>query len=152
MPVSFSGLGGVAGHGHKYLPQGATGYFGRLRLIQNYSAVTGACLVVRKSLYWEVGGMDGKHLTVAFNDVDFCLKLLEKGYRNLWTPYAELFHHESKSRGKDNTEEKERRFRKEIRHMREKWKSRLKHDPMYSRHLSRFFEDFRIKGPHEAKQ
>ena len=68
----------------------------RLRLVQNFSAVTGACLVVRKALYLEVGGLD-ETLTVAFNDVDFCLKVREAGYRNVWTPYAELFHHESLS-------------------------------------------------------
>jgi len=88
------GLGEVAGHGHKYFPRESTGHFGRLKTIQNYSAVTGACLAIRKELFFEVGGLDEEHLTVAFNDVDLCLKLRKRGYRNLWTPYAELYHHE----------------------------------------------------------
>ncbi len=139
------GLGEVAGHGHKYFPRESPGHFGRLKVVQNYSAVTGACLVVRKKLYEEVGGLEETHLTVAFNDVDFCLKLREKGYRNLWTPYAELFHHESKSRGVDNTPEKQKRFEEEVRYMQRRWGRLLERDPCYSRHLSRFFEDFRIE-------
>ena len=139
------GLGEVAGHAHKYFPRESDGYFGRLKLVQNYSAVTGACLAVRKALYREVGGLNAEHLTVAFNDVDFCLKLVEKGYRNLWTPYAELYHHESRSRGIDNTPEKQARFEREVYYMVRRWRDLIESDPCYSPHLSSFFEDFRIE-------
>ncbi|MEA2048174.1 MAG: glycosyltransferase family 2 protein [Campylobacterota bacterium] len=138
------GLGGVAGHSHKYFPKNASGYFSRLKVIQNYAAVTGACLVVRKSLYEEVGGLNEKNLTIAFNDVDFCLKLQEKGYRNLWTPYAELYHHESKSRGEEDTKEKQKRFGDEIKYMKNHWKTDSRQDKYYNRHLTRAFEDFRL--------
>jgi GT2 family glycosyltransferase len=108
------GLGGVAGHSHKYFHRNSPGYFARLKLVQNLSAVTAACLLVRKSIYQEVGGLEEDNLRVAFNDVDFCLKVREAGYRNLWTPYAELYHFESKSRGAENTPEKQMRFNEEI--------------------------------------
>ena len=87
------GIGGVAGHAHKHFPRGARGHANRAILIQNFSAVTGACLVFRKCVFAEVGGFD-EALAVAFNDVDFCLRLKTSGYRILWTPYAELLHHE----------------------------------------------------------
>jgi GT2 family glycosyltransferase len=135
------GLLGIAGHVHKYFTKESEGYFGRLKMVQNYLAVTGACLAVRKELYREVGGLEEKYLTVAYNDVDFCLKLVEKGYRNIWTPYAELFHHESKSRGKDDTPEKKKRYEMEKRYMRRRWKNFIEHDPYYSPHLTRISED-----------
>ena len=138
------GLGGVAGHSHKYFPKGSLGYFSRLKIIQNYVAVTGACIVVRRSLYEEVGGLDEENLSVAFNDVDFCLKLQAKGYRNLWTPYVELYHHESKSRGSENTKEKQERFGKEVAYMKMKWKDNLTNDRYYNGHLTRVYEDFRL--------
>ena len=138
------GIGGVAGHSHKYFPKGAFGYFSRLKIIQNYAAVTGACLVVEKALYEEVGGLDEEHLTVAFNDVDFCLKLQKLGYRNLWTPYVELYHHESKSRGHEDTKEKQERFGREIAFMKKKWKKNIENDRYYNGHLTRLFEDFRL--------
>jgi len=143
------GIGGVAGHSHKYFPKDHHGYFSRLKIIQNYSAVTAACLLVRKSVYEEVGGLDEENLKVAFNDVDFCLKVLEKGYRNLWTPYAEAYHHESLSRGKENTPEKQKRFMQEVLFMKEKWKSQLYNDPCYSPHLTLEREDFTIKQGNE---
>ena len=138
------GIGGVAGHSHKYFPKDSLGYFSRLKIIQNYAAVTGACIVVKKSLYEEVGGLDEENLSVAFNDVDFCLKLQAKGYRNLWTPYVELYHHESKSRGSENTKEKQERFGKEVTYMKRKWKGNLKNDRYYNGHLTRTYEDFRL--------
>jgi len=139
------GIGGVAGHGHKYFPKGAFGYFSRLKIIQNYAAVTGACLVVRKKLYEEVGGLDEENLAIAFNDVDFCLKLQAKGYRNLWTPYVELYHHESRSRGEEDTKKKQKRFGNEIAFMKKKWGKELVTDRYYNRHLSKMFEDFRLQ-------
>src|SRR5690606_37017652 len=138
------GLGGVAGHSHKYFPRSATGYFHRLQVVQNLSAVTAACLVVRKSVYMQVGGLEEEALRVAFNDVDFCLKVREAGYRNLWTPYAELYHHESKSRGTEDTPEKQARFMSELAYMQEKWGFHLQADPYYSRNLTATREDFSL--------
>jgi len=140
------GLGGVAGHSHKYFHRNSPGYFARLKLVQNLSAVTAACLLVRKSIYQEVGGLEEDNLRVAFNDVDFCLKVREAGYRNLWTPYAELYHFESKSRGAENTPEKQMRFNEEIEFVKNKWGEMLKQDPFYSRNLTLAREDFSI-GP-----
>lgn len=138
------GLGGVAGHSHKYFDRDSPGYFGRLKIVQNLSAVTAACLVVRKSVYEEVGGLEENNLRIAFNDVDFCLKVREAGYRNLWTPYAELYHLESKSRGAENTPEKQARFNGEIEYMKNKWGEVLKRDPFYSQNLTLAREDFSI--------
>ena len=136
------GIGGVAGHSHKYFDKNADGYFSRLKIVQNFSAVTGACLLVRKKLYEEVGGLDEENLKVAFNDVDFCLKLKEKGYRNVWTPYAELYHHESVSRGAEDNPEKVKRFNAEVEYMKKRWKSRLKADKMYNCNLTNIHENF----------
>lgn len=138
------GIGGVAGHSHKYAKRHAPGYFSRLLLTQSLSAVTAACLIVRKDVYHEVNGLDEKNLTVAFNDIDFCLKVLQAGYRNLWTPHAELYHYESISRGTEDTPEKQMRFQKEVLYMKKKWGSALARDPFYSRHLSLEREDFSI--------
>ncbi|OGR00874.1 MAG: family 2 glycosyl transferase [Deltaproteobacteria bacterium RIFOXYD12_FULL_50_9] len=138
------GLGGVAGHSHKYFPRSASGYFHRLKIIQNLSAVTAACLVVRKAIYEQVGGLEEAGLRIAFNDVDFCLKVREAGYRNLWTPYAELYHHESKSRGTESTPEKVKRFNKEIEFMKVKWGEKLQNDPFYNPNLTLAREDFSI--------
>lgn len=137
-------IGGVAGHSHKHYPKDSPGYFSRLHLVQNLSAVTAACLLVRKSIYEQVGGLDENNLKVAFNDVDFCLKVREAGYRNLWTPYAELYHHESVSRGHEDTPEKQERFRKEIEFMKAKWGAALQNDPYYNPNLTRDREDFSL--------
>lgn len=142
----FLGIGGVAGHAHKRLEKDAHGYFSRLKLIQSLSAVTAACLLVRKEIYEQVGGLDEANLKIAFNDVDFCLKVREAGYRNLWTPWAELYHHESISRGAEDTPEKKARFSQEVRFMKEKWGKVLESDPYYSSHLTRDREDFSIKN------
>lgn len=138
------GLGGVAGHSHKFLPGADPGYFCRTILPQALSAVTGACLVVRKELYLEVGGLDEENLEVAFNDVDFCLKLRKAGYRNVWTPYALLYHHESVSRGHEDTPEKQARFRKEVLFMKDKWGKNLLRDPYYNPNLTLAREDFSL--------
>ena len=139
------GLGGVAGHSHKYFPRTSSGYFYRLKIIQNLSAVTAACLVVRKSIYEQVGGLEESNLSIAFNDVDFCLMVREAGYRNLWTPYAELFHHESKSRGDENTRDKVERFHSEIAFVKDKWGDTLSHDPCYNPNLTLAREDFSLR-------
>jgi O-antigen biosynthesis protein len=130
------GVGGIANHFNYSLPRWATGYFGRNLLTSSVSAVTGACLVVRKSVFEEVGGLNEKDLPVAFNDVDFCLKLRRKGYRNVWTPHAELYHHESASRGIDDTPEKLARFKRESEYMLATWGPELQHDPFYNDNFS----------------
>jgi len=138
------GIGGVAGHSHKYFSRSNCGYFTRLFLTQTLSAVTAACLFVRRSVFDEVGGLDELNLAIAFNDVDFCLKVRETGYRNLWTPYAELYHHESISRGHEDTPAKQERFQKEVNFMKTKWTSSLKFDPYYNRNLTLDSENFSI--------
>lgn len=139
-------VGGVAGHAHKNLPAGQAGYAQRAALTQNLSAVTAACLVVRTALYRQFGGLD-EQLTVAFNDVDFCLRLAAAGWRNVWTPYAELVHHESKSRGLEDTAEKRRRFDAEIAIMRARWGELLRYDPAYNPNLTLDREDFGLAWP-----
>lgn len=138
------GIGGVAGHSHKYFHKSEPGYFTRLHLVQNLSAVTAACLLVRKSVFEQVDGLNEHDLTVAFNDVDFCLKVHTAGYRNLFTPWAELYHHESISRGEEDTPEKVARFNKESEYMKEKWADLLKADPAYNKNLSSTHENFSL--------
>lgn len=139
------GVGGVAAHSHRFFPTDSHGYFSRLALVQNLSAVTAACLLVRKSVFNEVGGLDEEHLAVAFNDVDFCLKVREAGYRNLWTPYAQLYHHESATRGAEDTRAKRERFLGEVKTMQERWGHALSTDPAYNPNLTRQREDFSLE-------
>ena len=138
------GLGGVAGHGHRFATSDAPGYLDRLRSVQNVSAVTAACLLIRKRVFDQVGGLD-ESLTVAFNDVDFCLRVRAAGYLNLWTPFAELIHHESVSRGRDLTPTKARRFAGEYATMQRRWGADLLNDPYYSPHLTYDREDFSLR-------
>jgi O-antigen biosynthesis protein len=130
------GMGGVAGHVYCKIPKNSTGYMKRLVLVQHFSAVTAACLVVRKALYEEVGGLDEKNLAVDFSDVDFCLRLTERGYRNLWTPYAELYHHESATRGTSDTPEKKLRFQREVDFFRSRWGHMLRCDAAHNPNLT----------------
>jgi O-antigen biosynthesis protein len=129
------GAGGIAGHAHAGIRH-EHGYFARAHLVQNFSAVTAACMLVRKDLYLQLGGLDEKNLAVAFNDVDFCLRLQEKGFRILWTPHAELRHHESASRGFEDTAIKQQRFLAEVEYMNKKWGHALEADPFYNPNLS----------------
>ncbi|MDP5254348.1 MULTISPECIES: glycosyltransferase family 2 protein [unclassified Vibrio] len=138
------GINGVAGHSHKHFPRESNGYFSRLHLVQNLSAVTAACLLVRKSVFEQVGGLNETDLKVAFNDVDFCLKVKQAGYRNLWTPYAELYHHESISRGAEDNPEKIARFNKEVEYMKTTWATDTTPDPFYNANLTQIKEDFTI--------
>lgn len=138
------GIGGVAGHSHKHFPRYHDGYFSRLRTVQNLSAVTAACLVVRKDIYQQVGGLDADHLAIAFNDVDFCLKVRAAGYLNVWTPFAELYHLESVSRGAEDDPEKQRRFNAEAEVMLRRWA--LDRDPYYSPNLTLDREDFSLSS------
>jgi len=141
------GLGGMAGHGFKYLARESPGDHWRPFLIQNYSAVTGACLVMRRQVFIDLGGLEEKHLKVAFNDVDLCLRLREAGYRIVWTPYAELYHLESASRGTDNTLKKYLRLRHELNYMKKRWETVLTHDPCYNPNLTIEYEDFSLAWP-----
>ncbi len=146
------GIGGVAGHSHKYFKKNADGYFSRLKIVQNFSAVTAACLVVKKSLYEEVNGLNEKKLKVAFNDVDLCLKLQEKGYRNLWTPYVELYHHESISRGSEDSPQKIARFTIETEYMQNRWSSILQNDKYYNKNLTNIHENFDLNMREENEK
>ncbi len=139
------GIGGVAGHAHKYFQRSSPGYFTRLHLAHNLSAVTAACLLLRKAVFEEVGGLNEEHLAIAFNDVDLCLKVREAGYRNLWTPYAELYHHESISRGADDNAKKRARAAGEVAYMRETWAAQLDNDPAYNPNLTLVHEDFSLR-------
>jgi len=134
------GLGGVANHAYCHHPQGIPGHGGRALVTQELSAVTAACLVVRRELYLQAGGLD-ESLQVAFNDIDFCLRLRMLGHRNLWTPFARMYHYESASRGAEDTPEKVARFHREVALMRERWAQELDRDPAYNPNLSLEMED-----------
>ena len=141
------GLGAhrTAGHTHYRESRQNLGYMGRLCYAQNVTAVTGACLLVKKSLYLEAGGLD-EGFAVSLNDVDFCLKLREKGYLNVFTPFAELYHYESLSRGADDTGERAERYNRESERFREKWKKQLEAgDPYYNPNFSLDRSDFSLK-------
>ena len=140
------GIGGVAAHAHKHFTRDNPGANGRAALTQSFSAVTAACALVRRSIYDAVDGLD-EGLAVAFNDVDFCLRVRASGYRNLWTPYAELYHHESASRGSETTPEKRARYQQETRLMRERWGRLLTHDSCYSPNLTLDRTDFSLAWP-----
>lgn len=146
------GLGGVAGHAHRYLKGDEHGYCHRAVVTQNLSAVTGACMVVRKSCYQEVGGLNETDLGVAFNDIDFCLKLVATGYRNVFTPFALLYHHESISRGPDDTPEKHARFLHEFEYMRRIWGGILQNDAAYNPNLTLEFETFALSNNREHQR
>lgn len=141
------GLMGVANHSHQFRSRHLPGYFAQLKVPRAVSAVTGACLVVQKQLFDLVGGLDELHLPVAFNDVDFCLRLNEAGFRTLWTPYAELYHHESASRGSDQAGESNARLAAETAYMQERWGAWLTDDPCYSPNLSLERSDFSLARP-----
>jgi len=141
------GVGGTAGYVHRLLKNGMRGYFNRAGVIQNYTAVTGACMVLRKRLYKEIGGMDKDQFCITFNDVDFCLKLVQAGYRNVWTPFSFLYHYESKTREYGNTDEKIARLKVEEQKFREKWGQIIGRDPAYNPNLSLEKEDFSLSWP-----
>lgn len=130
------GLGGIANHAFVHYRHGTDGYMNRARLAQNYSAVTGACLLLRRDVFERAGGFNESDLAVAFNDIDLCLRVQRLGLRNLWTPFAELYHHESASRGSDEAPEKKARFRREIEYMQRTWGPVIERDPAYNPNLS----------------
>ena len=133
-----------AGHTHYKMPREHLGYMGRLCYAQDVTAVTGACLMVKKSIYEEVDGLD-ESFTISLNDVDLCLKIREKGYLNIFTPFAELYHYESKTRGMEEGE-KLRRYERECAHFRDKWKEQLDAgDPYYNPNFSLDYSDFTLR-------
>ena len=139
------GLGGVAGHTFIGLPKDAYGYFYYITCTNNYSSVTAACLMVRKSVYLEVGGFN-EDLAVEYNDVDFCLKLVEKGYNNVYLPYVELYHYESLTRGHPHmTKESYDRHVREIGLFKDRWQSFIDHDPCYNPNLTLDATHFQIR-------
>jgi glycosyltransferase involved in cell wall biosynthesis len=142
----ITGVGGVAGHAHLNLLRGDRGYFNRAVLHQSFSAVTAACLVIRRSVFEQVGGLD-ESLAVAYNDVDFCLRVREAGYRNVWTPYAEMVHHESATRGYETTPAKQARLEQEMNLLRQRWGEQLFNDPAYSPNLNLKKPDFAYAFP-----
>ena len=139
------GFGGIAGHCFVLQPRGTTGYCHRIICAQDYSAVTAACMLVKKSAFDEVGGLT-EELAVAFNDIDFCMKLREAGYLIVYNPYAELYHYESKSRGLEDTPEKVARFNKEMQIFERRWPDILRNgDPYYNPNLTLKSQDFSLR-------
>jgi GT2 family glycosyltransferase len=138
------GVLGLAGHAHRYASAQAPGYFGSLQAPTNYLAVTGACLMVARDKYLAVGGLD-EALAVSYNDVDFCFRLHEAGYRNVYLPYVRLYHFESKSRGTDDTPSKVRRANQEVALMRGRWPGFASADPYYNPNLTTEAEDFSLR-------
>lgn len=137
----------VAGHLYAGAGSNQAGYQGHLALPRNVSAVTAACLAIRKDVYGSVGGMDAEHLAVAFNDVDLCLKVRAAGYDIVWTPHAELVHHESASRGSDLAPEAAARFQREVQTMRDRWGAVLDADPFYGPVFDKRFTNYRLGTP-----
>lgn len=142
------GIGGIAGHAHKYLPGEAAGYQLRLQLTHQVSAVTAAVLVLRRSLFLEIGGFDATSFQVNYNDVDLCLRLMARGYRNLYCADAVLVHHESRSRGAPSSPEAYSQWQRERQAMQRRWGSLLEADPHYSPHLSLTVENFSLALRH----
>ena len=141
------GSSGIAGHFHHGVDGKSPGYFNRAIAVQEISAITAACLVVKKSNYELVGGFDEKNLPVDFNDVDFCLRLLKIGLRNIWTPFSILIHHEHGTRNKHDSKEKISRLKKDINYMRNRWGKCLSNDPFYSPNLSLDSANFLLAFP-----
>lgn len=138
------GLGGAAGHCHHTYPKGDFGYFGKLEINVNYLAVTAACCMIRKADFEQLGGFE-EELTVAFNDVDLCLREYEAGHDNVWLHGVELYHYESQTRGYENTPEKKARFDQETKFMEDRWGKYIANDPFYNPNLSRVGGHFGIR-------
>jgi GT2 family glycosyltransferase len=139
------GIGDAAGHAHRFLPAGHPGYFRTAHVSQFVSAVTAACLVVERRKFLAVGGLDEENLAVAFNDVDFCLKLEAAGWRNVYVPHAVLIHHESKSRGLDSSPTNIGRFRRELQILQDRWGTKGYEDPLFNPNLDPCSETFVLR-------
>ena len=139
------GIGGVAGHLHKYFPAASDGYMGRLNYVQDVYGDTAACLLIRREIYDEMNGLDESY-AVAFNDVDFCVRVREAGYTNVFTPFAQLYHYESKSRGTEDNPEKQKRFQGEVLRFQARWGDLLAAgDPCTNPNFDIQREDFTLK-------
>ena len=139
------GIGGVAGHSHKHVKAFEEGYNKRLMYVQELSAVTAACMMTKKSIYEDIGGLDEK-FEVAFNDIDYCMRIRKVGFEVIFTPYAKMYHYESVSRGYETTEAKEKRFRGETERFLGKWGTEIKNgDEFYNPHLTLKYENFELK-------
>jgi glycosyltransferase involved in cell wall biosynthesis len=136
------GLGGLAGHAFKYFPSTSPGYFFRALLTSEYSAVTAACTLIKKEIFLKLKGFDPDNLKVAFNDVDICIKAIDKGYRNIFTPFALLYHYESKSRGYDVASDQKKRAQNELLYVSKKWNKYIFSDKCYSPNLTLNCENF----------
>lgn len=141
------GIGGTAGHPHRGLPRGQLGYFGRAAVTQQFSAVTAACMVMRRKVFLEVGGFDHTHFAVSFNDVDIGLRLRRAGYSVVWTPYAELVHHESATLGLPDAPQRREQYARECANLRERWPHALANDPFYNPNLTITGGDFALAFP-----
>jgi GT2 family glycosyltransferase len=138
------GVGGCADHMHSMIDGDAPGYCDRALIAQEVSAVTAACLLTWKTLYRRLGGLNASHLKVAFNDVDYCLRVWEAGYRVIWTPHARLTHHESATRGRHRGPDAVRATRAEAGYVRKRWPDRMRHDPFYNPNLNAAHADFTL--------
>lgn len=140
-------VGSISRHIHKGLAASDLGYCSRAQLAQSYTAVTAACLVVKQSIYQQLNGLNSLDLTVGWNDIDFCLRVKEAGYENIWTPHAQLLHHESATRGQDISPEKRARAEKEFRYMQKRWGQKMNVDVAYNPNLSDAYDDFSYAWP-----
>jgi GT2 family glycosyltransferase len=141
------GFGGSAGHPHVGYPRSALGYFGRAAVVQQFSAVTAACMVLRRDVFEELGGFDAERFAVAFNDVDLCLRIRNAGYSIVWTPYSELYHHESASLGPAESEVRSAQYAQELANLRGRWGEVIANDPFYNLNLTLLGGDFRLAFP-----
>ncbi|MCB8764119.1 tetratricopeptide repeat protein [Planktothrix agardhii] len=138
------GLRSVADHAHRHFAPNDPGYYGQIQSINNYSSVTAACLMCRREVFEKIGGFD-EQLAVAFNDVDLCLEMQRRGYHNIYLPHVMLYHHESKSRGVEDTAEKQGRFMQELTTMRQRWAKVIDYDPCYNPNLNRERDDYSLR-------
>jgi glycosyltransferase involved in cell wall biosynthesis len=141
------GMKGIAGHIYYSSPRGTIGQRGRVRLVQNFSAVTAACMAIEKTKFFEINGFNQQQLAVAYNDIDLCLRLIKAGYRNLWTPHAELYHHESATRSYEDSPEKINRVKSEADYLVNQWPEMIANDPTYNLNLTLTIPDFSLAFP-----
>lgn len=144
--------GTLSWHAYRHFAGEDPGQCGQALLARNSTCLTAACIVVRRALYEQVGGLDAEQLTVGWNDTDFCLKVVSAGYQNVWTPYACLVHHESATRGQDQTPEKKARAEREWRTMQHRWGVKMWQDPAYNPNLSCGYEDYSLAWPPRYKR
>ena len=141
------GIGGTAGHGHRFYPRGHPGYLFRLHVVQNLSCVTAACMLMPREVFNEIEGFDENNLKASYNDVDLCIRIRQAGHRIVWTPFAELYHHEAASRGYDHEPRNIQRADREVAYLRQRWEPVLAVNPCYSPNLTLEDESFTFACP-----